>query len=46
MVALLSCILGFIMISFSPVLANIVFFGLIALGGLAIFLLEVYVKID
>lgn len=46
MVALLSCTLGFIMISFSPVLANIVFFSLIGLGGLAIFLLEIYIKID
>lgn len=46
MVALLSCLLAFIMISFSPVLANIVFFAIVALGGLTIFLLEVYVKIE
>ena len=46
MIALLSCTLAFIMISFQPVLANIVFFVLIALGGLAISLLEFYIKIE
>jgi UDP-GlcNAc:undecaprenyl-phosphate/decaprenyl-phosphate GlcNAc-1-phosphate transferase len=46
MVALLSCILAFIMISFSPVLANIIFFALIALGGLAILMLEIYAKTE
>ncbi|MFO7583475.1 MAG: MraY family glycosyltransferase [Anaerolineales bacterium] len=46
MVALLSCMLAFIMISFEPLTANIVFFSLLALGGLAIFLLEKYVRVE
>lgn len=46
MIALLSCTLAFIMISFQPVQANIVFFVLIALGGLAISVLEIYIKIE
>ncbi len=46
MIALLSCTLAFIMISFQPVLANIVFFVLITLGALAISVLEIYMKIE
>lgn len=46
MAALLSCILAFIMISFTPVLANIFFFSIVALWGLAIFFLEIYARIE
>jgi len=44
--ALLSCMLAFIMTSFDPLTANIVFFSLLALGGVAIFLLEKNVQVE
>lgn len=46
MTAFLSCILAFIMISFEPLWANIVFFALLALGAFAILLMEFFVTID
>jgi hypothetical protein len=34
------------MTAFEPLAANIVFFSLLVLGGVAIFLLEKYVRVD
>jgi UDP-GlcNAc:undecaprenyl-phosphate/decaprenyl-phosphate GlcNAc-1-phosphate transferase len=45
MAALLACMTAFIVIFFEPLLANIAFFALVALGGIGILLLEIYVKV-
>jgi UDP-GlcNAc:undecaprenyl-phosphate GlcNAc-1-phosphate transferase len=46
MAALFFCSLGFVMISFTPVWANIVFFSVAILAAVAIFLLEIHVEIE
>ena len=45
-VALLSCMLAFVMTSFQPLAANLVFFSLIGLGAVGIFLLEKHAPLE
>lgn len=45
-VALLSCLLAFIMTAFEPLAANLVFFSLIGLGAVGIFLLEKHARME